>query len=139
MSEAQRLADDWRSDPTGDPDRIEPIVEHMLSLRARVAELEAAINTPRTDEFFAAVRNEAAHQIERWGVEHDAGKRAEDWLTLYHYLLGKAAKAHFENNRQKLLHHVITVAAVALNWHRNLTGEHTAMRPGVAHEGDQHR
>lgn len=94
--------------------------------------LTALINAPRTDEFFEAVRIEAAHQIERWGVEHDAGKRPEDWLALFLYLLGKATKAHYDNNREKLLHHIITVAAVALNWHRNATGVSTAMRPGVA-------
>lgn len=100
-------------------------------LRLEIARLNALINVPGTDDFFANVRHEAAHQIERWGVEHDAGKRPEDWCTLLLYLLGKAAKAHFEGNEEKLLHHVITVAAVALNWHRNATGAHTAMRPGV--------
>lgn len=98
---------------------------------AEVARLNALINTPRTDDWFEAVRLEAAHQIERWGVEHDAGKRPEDWVTLLVYLLGKAAKAHFDGDRSKLLHHVITVAAVCLNWHRNVTVENTAMRPGV--------
>jgi hypothetical protein len=101
-------------------------------LAREVERLTALINTPRTDDFFEAVRVEAAHQIERWGVEHDAGKRPEDWCTLLLYLLGKAAKAHFDGNQEKLLHHIITVAAVALNWHRNATGVNTAMRPGVA-------
>jgi hypothetical protein len=98
---------------------------------AEVERLRALINTPRTDDFFDAVRIESAHQVERWGVEHDAGKRAEDWITLYTYLLGKAATAHFAGDRDKLLHHIITVAAVALNWHRNMTGESTLMRPGI--------
>jgi hypothetical protein len=98
---------------------------------AELRELRALIDSPRIDEFFEAVRIEAAHQVERWGVEHDAGKRSEDWITLFMYLLGKAATAHFAGNRDKLLHHIITVAAVALNWHRNATGENTRMRPGV--------
>lgn len=100
-------------------------------LRAEVTRLRALINTPRTDEFFEAVRIEAAHQIERWGAEHDAGKRSEDWVTLLIYLLGKAARAHFAGDRTKLEHHVITSAAVALNWWRHLTGVSTTMRPGV--------
>ena len=104
----------------------------MPKLLDEVRQLRALINSPRIDEFFAAVRIEAAHQVERWGVEHDAGKRPEDWLTLYTYLLGKAAKAHFDGDRDKLLHHIITVAAVAMNWHRNATGENTRMRAGVA-------
>jgi hypothetical protein len=94
--------------------------------------LSRLINTPRTDEFFEAVRIEAAHQIERWGVEHDSGKRSEDWVTLLIYLLGKAARAHFDGDRQKLEHHVITTAAVALNWWRHLTGVSKAMRPGIS-------
>lgn len=94
--------------------------------------LNALINTLRTDEFFESVRIEAAHQVERWGVEHDAGKRPEDWITLFIYLLGKAATAHFDGNQPKLEHHVITVAAVALNWHRRLSSVSFAMRPGVA-------
>lgn len=102
--------------------------------RAERDRLTLLINTPRTDDFFEAVRVEAAHQVERWGVEHDAGKRPEDWLTLFLYLLGKAARAHFDGNRPKLEHHVITSAAVALNWWRHLTGVSTAMRPGVAPE-----
>lgn len=101
--------------------------------KAEELRLTALINTPRTDDFFEAVRIEAAHQIERWGVEHDAGKRPEDWIALVVYLLGKATKAHYESDRDKLLHHVITLAAVALNWHRNATGVSTAMRPGEPH------
>lgn len=102
-----------------------------VDLLAEVSRLRALINTPRTDDFFEAVRIEAAHQIERWGVEHDAGKRSEDWIALVVYLLGKATNAHYDGDRDKLLHHVITLAASALNWHRNMTGVSTAMRPGV--------
>lgn len=100
--------------------------------RARVAELEALINTPRVDDFLSAVRTEAAHQVERWGVEHDAGKRPEDWIALVVYLLGKATKAHCDGDREKLLHHVVALGAVAMNWHANATGADTRMRPGVA-------
>ena len=105
----------------------------LLWLIDEVTRLTALINTPSADDFFEAVRIEAAHQVERWGVEHDAGKRPEDWIALVVYLLGKATKAHYESDRDKLLHHVITLAAVALNWHRNMTGVSTAMRPGVDH------
>lgn len=111
---------------------LHAMAEQLESARAEVGRLTNLINTPRTDEFFEAVRIEAAHQIKRWGVEHDAGKRSEDWVTLFIYLLGKAARAHFDGDRTKLEHHVITSAAVALNWWRHLTGVHTAMRPGVA-------
>jgi len=102
--------------------------------RAECERLTLLINTPRTDEFFEAVRNEAAHQVERWGVDHDAGKRPEDWITLLVYLTGKASKAYYKGDAAKLKHHIVTVAAVCLNWLRNLNGETRAMRPGVGPE-----
>jgi hypothetical protein len=114
-----------------DPDVVRDLGAQLDAARAEVSRLTLLINTPRTDEFFEAVRIESAHQIERWGVEHDAGKRSEDWVTLMIYLLGKAARAHFDGDQPKLEHHVVTSAAVALNWWRHLTGVSTAMRPGV--------
>jgi hypothetical protein len=101
-------------------------------LRDERDRLQALINTPRTDDFFDAVRIEAAHQVERWGTEHDAGKRAEDWIALLTYLTGKAPRAYYEANAEKMKHHIVTIAAVCLNWLRNVNGESTLMRPGVA-------
>lgn len=98
---------------------------------ARILYLEGLINTPHTDDFVRALQLEAAHQIELWGVEHDAGKRPEDWISLVVYLLGKATKAHYDSDAEKLKHHIITVAAVGLNWFRALTGDSNVMRPGV--------
>jgi len=88
--------------------------------------LRTLLNTPRTDEFFDSVRVEAAHQIERWGVEQDAGKSAADWFWLLGYLAGKAL-----GKPEKRLHHIISSAAALLNWFRHETGESTAMRPGI--------
>lgn len=116
--------------PTTDPSRDELVAENGRLYR-ELNRLYLFINSPQTADFFEAVRVEAAHQVERWGTEHDAGKRPEDWVTLTVYLLGKASKAHFDGDQAKLLHHVVTLAAVARNWHRALTGESTAMRPGV--------
>lgn len=102
-----------------------------VAARAVAEKLWAELNTPQTVNFLEAVRVESAHQRERWGVEHDAGKRPEDWIALLVYLLGKATKAHYDGDRDKLLHHVITVAAVCSNWHANATGVDTRMRPGL--------
>lgn len=92
------------------------------------AALKAAINTPKTDDYFEAVRLEAAHQIQRWGTDHDAGKEPADWLWLIGYLAGKAV----HDIRGKRAHHIVATAAAVLNWHRAVTGESTAMRPGIA-------
>ena len=121
-------------------------------LRAEVARLDALINNPHTNDFLEAVRTEAAHQRERWGTDHDAGKADEDWFWLIGYLAGKAlhtpirkdleaffevppysfAEGLSEKIKEKQLHRIITVAAAALNWHAAVRGEDTRMRPGIA-------
>jgi hypothetical protein len=93
--------------------------------KARIAELEALINNPHTDNFLEAVRLEAAHQRERWKAEHDAGKSDADWLWLVAYLTTKAL-----TKPDKRLHHIITAAAGLLNWHMQRTVGNT-MRPGI--------
>jgi hypothetical protein len=85
-----------------------------------------AINTPEIEPFLKAVENEALHQRDRWGTEHDAGKQDTDWIFLIGYLAGKVIK-----DKDNTLHRIIAVAAACLNWHAAKTGVHTAMRPGI--------
>jgi hypothetical protein len=106
-----------------------PTIESLL---ARIADLEGKINTPVTDDWFEGVRLEAAHQLERWAGEHDAGKSAFDWFWLIGYLAQKAASSIVSGDIEKGKHHTISTAAALLNWHRNITGERTEMRPGIA-------
>ena len=87
-------------------------------LRARVEKLEALLNTPEVEDFLKGVPIEAAHQRDRWGEDHDAKKIPEDWFWLLGYLGGKALRAHQDGDREKLLHHTVTGAAVFANWHR---------------------
>jgi Lon protease-like protein len=100
-------------------------------LEARIEELERLINAPVVDDFLQALPIEAAHQQERWGTDHDAGKSPEEWLWLVAYLCTKATQAARYGDVEKHRHHVITAGAALLNWHRHATGELTAMRPGV--------
>ena len=95
-------------------------------LRAENERLRGLINNPHTDDFLEAVRLEAAHQQERWGSEHDAGKTDADWFWLVGHLAGKAI-----TKPEKQLHHIITTAAALLNWHGHKTGASTGMRPGI--------
>lgn len=122
---------DCRKSPVVNPDGCDCGLDDMLAELERLRALERTINTPQIAEFLDAVKNEAVHQRERWGVEHDAGKRVEDWVTLFVYLLGKLSLSHWSGDYDKLLHHVITVGAVALNMHANLTNADTRMRPGI--------
>ena len=84
--------------------------------------LDRLINTPELASFDRAVPLEAAHQIERWGREHDAGKSPADWFWLLGWLASKAVHAAIAGKREKALHHVITTAAACRNWHRQLLG-----------------
>lgn len=97
----------------------------------RVKELEALINSPETTDWMAGVPLEAAHQVKRYGVNHDAGKSPSDWFWLIGYLSGKALASAMLGNIEKAKHHTISTGAALLNWHRALTGENTAMRPGI--------
>lgn len=103
----------------------------IAALQARIAELEAKLNTPELHDFSAAVVLEAAHQRERWGAEHDAGKEPADWFWLLGYLGGKALNAASSGNTDKALHHTISTAAACANWHSAISGKHTQMRPGI--------
>jgi hypothetical protein len=91
-----------------------------------IERLDALINNPHTADFLEAVRTEAAHQRERWGSDHDAGKGDADWFWLIGYLAGKTL-----SKPEKQLHHIITTAAACLNWHAARAGVDTRMRPGI--------
>lgn len=89
------------------------------------------INSPETADFMAAVPLEAAHQRERWGADHDAGKSPFDWFWLIGYLAQKAADAAVRGDTEKARHHTISTAAALANWHAALSGTDTTMRPGI--------
>jgi hypothetical protein len=104
---------------------------HALEpLRAEFIRLDDLINKPHTDDWFEAVRLEAAHQVERWGVEHDNGKGPPEWFWLIGYLAGKAVASEIEGDADKAMHHTISSGAVLLNWWRSLRGIETLYQPG---------
>lgn len=117
----------------GQPLTIEEIVSALRErdyFHLRCTELERLINTPIVDDFLRALPLEAAHQQERWGVDHDSGKTPFDWVFLIGHLATRAALKLQEGNAEKALHHTITTAAVCLNWHRHMRGELARFRPG---------
>lgn len=95
--------------------------------------MEAKLNTPELVDFGAAVVLEAAHQRERWGSEHDAGKTSEDWFWVVGYLAGKALSSFKLGDMDKTKHHIITTAAALNNWHAQILGA-SDMRPGLSAE-----
>jgi hypothetical protein len=88
------------------------------------------LGTPEIEDFFEAVKKEAAYQRQRWAEESDAGKTDADWFWLIGYLAGKALH-NPGGNREKKLHRIITVAAAACNWWASVRGTYTKMRPGA--------
>jgi hypothetical protein len=71
-------------------DEVEDLREKLRRAEARIEELNALINTPEILDFMKAVPLEAAHQRERWGSDHDAGKTDSEWLWLIGFLACKA-------------------------------------------------
>jgi hypothetical protein len=129
----------------GPEDLLSSLVVTFQKMQMEIERLDGLINTPHIEDFLTAVRLEAAHQRERWGVEHDAGKTDVDWFWLIGYLAGKALNEGKSapdaiNTRTfpptsfvtKQLHHIITTAAACLNWHMQKRGDDTRMRPGIA-------
>ncbi|GAB5505807.1 MAG: hypothetical protein Rhirs2KO_09700 [Rhizobiaceae bacterium] len=89
---------------------------------AEIRRLNGLINTPETEDFLGAIPLEAAHQIERWGADHDAHKTPWDWFWTCGYLVQKAAAAAPAGDLEKAKHHTISTAALMLNWHKRLSG-----------------
>jgi hypothetical protein len=112
-------------------ERDESRREH-LATQERWLQLSSLLNTPETEDFDKAVPLEAAHQVHRFGAEHDAGKNPEDWFWLLGYLAGKALAAHRLGDLDKAKHHCISSAAALRNWHAHLRSGASVMRPGIA-------
>ncbi len=111
--------------------RISILETERDEARANLSEASKAWDGPDTSDFLEGTRLEAAHQIARWGVSHDAGKTAWDWFWLVGYLVQKAAVAAVEGDTEKAKHHTISTAATLLNWYSQLGGSATQMRPGI--------
>jgi hypothetical protein len=111
---------------------IDDAVKAALARRdAEIERLRTLLGSPELHDFSLGVVNEAAHQRERWGATHDAGKGPEDWFWLLGYLGGKALRAAMQGDAEKALHHTISTAAACANWHAQLLGASNTMRPGI--------
>lgn len=130
ISEFERILDGLPQDAIDGGWTARGISAYAKQLETRVAELNAIINSPQSNDFLRAVSIEAEHQRQRWGAEGDAGKTPADWFWLVGYLGGKALHAHAAENVEKAEHHVITTAAALANWHRHMFGK-TDTRPGI--------
>lgn len=133
MKRAIDLAADLRMIAQWQRDAVDR--NRCLGAAEEIDRLDRLINSPHAGEFLEAVRVEAAHQVERWGVEHDAGKTDADWLWLIGWLAGKALHNPPKEGADAAdlkRHRIVTVAAAALNWHAQACGTSNRMRPGIA-------
>lgn len=96
------------------------VVSVMNEAADEIERLTNLINTPELNDFPKAVLIEAVHQRERWGEDHDKSKSVSDWLRLFTHLNAKIGKADWDNDIDKVKHHVITLAAVANNFHAEI-------------------
>lgn len=93
-------------------------LRELRELREEITRLTKLLNTPLYEDFIKAVKAEGAHQIWRWGKEHDENKEPQDWFWTIGYLTGKALRAHTDGDSRKALHHTISSAAVLMHWHQ---------------------
>lgn len=93
----------------------------------RLKYLEALINSPEIDDFLKGLQLEAAHQTERWSVEAEEKKMPHHYACVMDKLKGKMAMAIFDGNIEKYKHHLVTLAAVCFNVHRQIDKEGTAI------------
>ena len=93
---------------------------YVDELEAEYKRLKELINCPEIVDFRHGLCIEAAHQKERWGEEHDQKKSFSDWFMVLNFLLGKLAKAYWDNDMDKVKHHIITSAAVLANFHKEI-------------------
>lgn len=130
---AEHVITGGRKPEEGCPFPLNPATGRPLSLDEWSFAIvrEEIINTPETADFMAGVPLEAAHQRERWGADHDAGKTPFDWFWLIGYLAQKAADASCRGDAEKAKHHTISTAAALANWHAALIGADNRMRPGI--------
>jgi hypothetical protein len=97
-------------------------------LKEEIARLRSIISHPESDDFLKGVSIEAEYQRERHGVDDTAARFDwHQWYWVSGYLLGKAlAASQSVSGIEKAKHHLITTAALLMNWHNVLTGKPAA-------------
>lgn len=109
-------------------------IEDLAKAVSRQRPLRNLLSRPYAGAWTDEVLVEAAHQVARWGAEHDAGKTPADWFWLVGYLAGKALHAAHGGEMSKAHHHTVSTAAVLLNWAAQISGRERVMRPGLGPE-----
>ncbi len=107
----------------------QPAQTERPALEAEIARLKAIIHTPESDDFLRGVSIEAEYQRTLHGVDDTAARFDwHQWFWVAGYLLGKALGCckTGAGNGEKAKHHLVTTAALLMNWHNVLTGKPAA-------------
>lgn len=94
-----------------------------LALMCEVLRLRAIINNPQIDNFILAVSNESSHQYQMWDG-NDQNKQVGDWIMLFTRLMGKIVEGAWKGNWEKVLHHIVALAASCQRAHAVLHARH---------------
>ena len=63
--------------------------------------------------------------MERWGMANEEAKPPHHYSMIFNYLFGKAVQDIWNKDKDKFKHHLVTIAAVAYNCHRQIEKEGT--------------
>lgn len=88
-------------------------------------EHDALVNNPEIEDFVKGVQLEAAHQLERWGIENEEANPPHHFVLVMAKLLGKLSTDIFDRDHEKFKHHCIAIAAEMHNIHRQVDKEGT--------------
>lgn len=94
------------------------------SFSERFDKLNTLINNPEIENFLKGVQLESAHQTKRWGEIHEENKHPLDYGIVLDMIKGKLANDLWTKDHEKFQHHLIAIASVCYNMHRqvNKTG-----------------
>lgn len=100
--------------------KVDVLLENWHAQKHEISRLNKLINHPELENFLEAVKIEAAHQTERWGLENEEKKPPHHYVMVFTKLLGKLSLAIWDRDGDKFKHHLITMAAVSFNTHRQV-------------------
>lgn len=88
--------------------------------------IDELINKPQVIDFIEGVKTEIAHQYERWGDESLVPPH--HFSMVLSYLVGKLNRSIWDNDKEKFVHHLITIAAVAGCTHKYLNTDNSEIQ-----------
>jgi len=112
---------------------LDTVLSNQTLLNSYIDKLETEnetyktlINSPEINNFIEGLKLESSHQTIKWGNENEENKFPHDYALVMDKLKGKLALSIWDRNIDKYKHHLITMAALCYNIHRQF------IKPGTA-------